>query len=103
MEEQKKLRPGNAGGDEAGEEPEHFGRVQESESRIQLVMISFAKRIERVEEYYFSRKLAEVRKLDAQGTPVVNLGIGSPDLPPSASTIEALSATAGKANSHGYQ
>jgi LL-diaminopimelate aminotransferase len=66
-------------------------------------MIKFAKRIERVEEYYFSRKLAEVRKLDAQGTPVVNLGIGSPDLPPSQSTIEALSETARKANSHGYQ
>ena len=66
-------------------------------------MIRFAKRIERVEEYYFSRKLAEVRKLDAQGTPVVNLGIGSPDLPPSSQTIEALSDTARKPGSHGYQ
>jgi LL-diaminopimelate aminotransferase len=66
-------------------------------------MIRFAKRIERVEEYYFSRKLAEVRKLDAQGTPVVNLGIGSPDLPPSSATIDALADTARKAGSHGYQ
>jgi LL-diaminopimelate aminotransferase len=66
-------------------------------------MIRFAKRIERVEEYYFSRKLAEVRKLDAQGTPVINLGIGSPDLPPSPQTIEALASTAKLAGSHGYQ
>lgn len=66
-------------------------------------MITFAKRISRVEEYYFSRKLAEVRKLDAAGTPVINLGIGSPDLPPSASTIEALATTARGAGSHGYQ
>jgi LL-diaminopimelate aminotransferase len=66
-------------------------------------MIRFAKRIERVEEYYFSRKLAEVRKLDAQGTPVINLGIGSPDLPPSKETIDALETTARKPGSHGYQ
>src|SRR5690348_15239956 len=66
-------------------------------------MIRFAKRIERVEEYYFSRKLAEVRKLDAQGTPVINLGIGSPDLPPSQAAIDALESTARKPGSHGYQ
>lgn len=66
-------------------------------------MITFAKRISRVEEYYFSRKLAEVRKLDSPDFPVINLGIGSPDLPPSQATVEALAATAGKPGSHGYQ
>jgi LL-diaminopimelate aminotransferase len=66
-------------------------------------MIRFSKRIERVEEYYFSRKLAEVRKLDTQGVPVINLGIGSPDLPPSKETIDALETTARKPGSHGYQ
>jgi LL-diaminopimelate aminotransferase len=66
-------------------------------------MITFAKRINRVEEYYFSRKLAEVRKLDSPEFPVINLGIGSPDLPPSNETIEALEKTARMPGSHGYQ
>jgi LL-diaminopimelate aminotransferase len=66
-------------------------------------MISFAKRIANVEEYYFSKKLAEVRKLDSLDFPVINLGIGSPDMSPSANTIEALITTARKSGSHGYQ
>ncbi len=66
-------------------------------------MISFAKRIAAVEEYYFSKKLAEVRKLDTPELPVINLGIGSPDLSPSSNTIEALISTARKPGSHGYQ
>ncbi len=66
-------------------------------------MISFAKRIANVEEYYFSKKLAEVRKLDSAEWPVINLGIGSPDQAPSTATIDALDATARKAGSHGYQ
>jgi LL-diaminopimelate aminotransferase len=66
-------------------------------------MISFSKRISNVEEYYFSRKLAEVRKLDSPEHPVINLGIGSPDQSPSQNTIEALAATARKPGSHGYQ
>jgi LL-diaminopimelate aminotransferase len=66
-------------------------------------MIKTANRIANVEEYYFSKKLAEVRGLDTPAHPVINLGIGSPDLAPAASAIEALSVTAQKANSHGYQ
>ena len=66
-------------------------------------MIKTANRIANVEEYYFSKKLAEVRGLDTPAHPVINLGIGSPDLAPTASAIEALSVTAQKANSHGYQ
>src|ERR1041385_5128197 len=66
-------------------------------------MIGFAKRIANVEEYYFSKKLAEVRKLDTPDLPTINLGIGSPDQAPSAATIEALAATARKPGSHGYQ
>lgn len=66
-------------------------------------MIKTANRIANVEEYYFSRKLAEVRGLDTPTHPVINLGIGSPDLAPAASAIEALNATAQKSNSHGYQ
>jgi len=66
-------------------------------------MIAFAKRIANVEEYYFSKKLAEVRKLDSPDYPTINLGIGSPDQAPSAATIEALVTTARKPGSHGYQ
>lgn len=66
-------------------------------------MIEPAKRINKVEEYYFSRKLQEVRSLDSPEFPVINLGIGSPDRAPSESTIAALRTTASKESSHGYQ
>ena len=41
-----------------------------------------ATRLESVKEYYFSKKLREVAALIQQGKPVLNMGIGSPDLPP---------------------
>jgi LL-diaminopimelate aminotransferase len=66
-------------------------------------MITTANRIAQVEEYYFSRKLAEVRGLDTPELRVINLGIGSPDQAPSASTIEALTASAKNPANHGYQ
>lgn len=61
-------------------------------------MVQTANRINRVEEYYFSRKLGEVKRLNA-----INLGIGSPDMAPSNSTILALQQTASQDSSHGYQ
>lgn len=66
-------------------------------------MIKTADRIANVEEYYFSRKLAEVRALDTPELRVINLGIGSPDLAPSPSTIEALTKSAENPANHGYQ
>ncbi|MFN5170814.1 MAG: pyridoxal phosphate-dependent aminotransferase [Cyclobacteriaceae bacterium] len=66
-------------------------------------MIRTAKRIERVDEYYFSRKLAEVRSLDTPERKVINLGIGSPDLAPTANVIDALMDSARLPNTHGYQ
>jgi LL-diaminopimelate aminotransferase len=66
-------------------------------------MIKTAKRIANVEEYYFSRKLAEVRGLDTPELRVINLGIGSPDQAPSSSTIEALTVSARNPANHGYQ
>ena len=45
-------------------------------------MIEVAKRLQNVEEYYFSKKLREVAFLKSQGKPIINLGIGSPDLEP---------------------
>lgn len=66
-------------------------------------MIQTAKRIANVEEYYFSRKLAEVRGLDTPELRVINLGIGSPDQAPSSATIDALIASATNPAHHGYQ
>ena len=66
-------------------------------------MIQTAKRIANVEEYYFSRKLAEVRGLDSPELRVINLGIGSPDQAPSEASVNALITTAKNAASHGYQ
>ena len=66
-------------------------------------MIKTANRIASVEEYYFSRKLAEVRSLDTGDVRVINLGIGSPDQPPSANTIEALVTASRNPANHGYQ
>jgi LL-diaminopimelate aminotransferase len=68
-----------------------------------MMKVQTANRIAKVEEYYFSRKLAEVRGLDSPELRVINLGIGSPDLAPSSATIQALIATAEKPTSHGYQ
>ncbi len=66
-------------------------------------MKGFATRIEGVEEYYFSAKLREVSRLLAEGKPVLNLGIGSPDLSPDRSVIDALKITAENEQTHGYQ
>jgi LL-diaminopimelate aminotransferase len=66
-------------------------------------MITTANRIAQVEEYYFSKKLAEVRLLDTPELPVINLGIGSPDMPPHPAVIAALVNSAQLPTSHGYQ
>jgi LL-diaminopimelate aminotransferase len=66
-------------------------------------MIKTANRIANVEEYYFSKKLAEVRTLDTPELPVINLGIGSPDQAPSPKSIEALITSAKNVHHHGYQ
>lgn len=62
-----------------------------------------ADRLNTVSEYYFSRKLREVAEMNAAGKNVISLGIGSPDLPPSEKTVEALSASAKNNDVHGYQ
>jgi aspartate/methionine/tyrosine aminotransferase len=66
-------------------------------------MIQTADRISNVEEYYFSKKLAEVRSLDTPELSVINLGIGSPDLAPSGMTVDALVKSANNPAHHGYQ
>lgn len=65
--------------------------------------ISPSHRIGTVEEYYFSSKLKEIASLRAKGADIINLGIGSPDLPPHPEVIETLHHWALKPDSHGYQ
>ena len=65
--------------------------------------IAPALRVNSVQEYYFSKKLKEVAEMNAAGKNVISLGVGSPDLPPSAETINALCEHAQKENEHGYQ
>ena len=66
-------------------------------------MIEFANRIKNVEEYYFSRKLVEVRSIDTPEWRVINLGIGSPDQMPATNAIDALVVSAKNPANHGYQ
>jgi len=66
-------------------------------------MITTAKRLDTVEEYYFSSKLREVRQLMSEGKSIINMGIGSPDLSPSKAVIEAVAAAIQDENGHGYQ
>ena len=62
-----------------------------------------ADRLANIQEYYFSRKLKEVAKLNAEGKDIISLAIGSPDMPPSERTIDVLCREARKADGHGYQ
>ena len=62
-----------------------------------------ADRLSLVQEYYFSRKLKEVARLNAEGLDIISLAIGSPDMPPSERTIDVLCEEARKAGGHGYQ
>ena len=66
-------------------------------------MIQTAKRLETVQEYYFSRKLKEVRQLMSEGKPIINMGIGSPDLVPHSSVIEAIQKSLFDDKAHEYQ
>ena len=62
-----------------------------------------SKRLEGIGEYYFSQKLREIDEMNKAGKNVINLGIGSPDLPPPAEVISALHEEALKPNQHAYQ
>lgn len=62
-----------------------------------------AQRLSEVSEYYFSRKLKEVARLNAEGRDIISLAIGSPDMPPSRQTIDKLCQVANEPSAHGYQ
>jgi LL-diaminopimelate aminotransferase len=62
-----------------------------------------AKRLEGIGEYYFSQKLREIEALNKAGKDVINLGIGSPDLPPHPEVIQVLQNESAKPGVHAYQ
>ena len=62
-----------------------------------------AERLNNVQEYYFSKKLREVRGLIADGRPIINMGIGSPDLPPPRAALEGLNEVLHQDGAHQYQ
>ncbi len=66
-------------------------------------MIEVANRLHTVEEYYFSKKLREVNLLIANGKPIINLGIGSPDLQPPQKVVDALTEGLLSPSAHKYQ
>lgn len=67
------------------------------------MIISPAKTLEATKEYYFSIKLKEIKKMHENGIDVINVGIGSPDLPPSDNTLNKLIDAARNPHNHGYQ
>ncbi len=67
------------------------------------IQIQVAKRLQHTEEYYFSKKLREIDEMNKAGAQVINLGIGSPDLPPHPSVVAALHENALLPNTHAYQ
>ncbi len=62
-----------------------------------------ARRLESVTEYYFSQKLREIDALNKQGKNIINLGIGSPDLPPHPDVIKVLHEESSRPTTHAYQ
>ncbi len=68
-----------------------------------MINMKPAQRVNNIQEYYFSRKLKEVAKLNADGQDIISLAIGSPDMPPSPQTIEKLCEVAHDPSAHGYQ
>ena len=62
-----------------------------------------AKRLNGIGEYYFSQKLREIDELNKSGKDIINLGIGSPDLPPHPDVIKTLQEESAKPSVHAYQ
>lgn len=66
-------------------------------------MITTSNRLAGVKEYYFSKKLREIKEMEANGKTIINIAIGSPDLPPSDAVISALNSAALLPKSNQYQ
>ncbi|MCB2378568.1 aminotransferase class I/II-fold pyridoxal phosphate-dependent enzyme [Hymenobacter sp. BT635] len=67
------------------------------------MQVSVASRLQHTQEYYFSQKLREIEGMNKAGAQVINLGIGSPDMPPHPRVVAALTAAAEQPTTHAYQ
>ncbi|MBX0291792.1 aminotransferase class I/II-fold pyridoxal phosphate-dependent enzyme [Hymenobacter sp. HSC-4F20] len=67
------------------------------------MQVSVASRLQHTQEYYFSQKLREIDGLNKAGKQIINLGIGSPDMPPHPKVVAALTRAAEQPNTHAYQ
>jgi LL-diaminopimelate aminotransferase len=67
------------------------------------MIVPLAERLQVVDEYYFATKLRQIRDMESAGSRIINLGIGSPDLPPSQPTIDRLVASAADGRNYKYQ
>ncbi len=67
------------------------------------MIIPLANRLKQVEDYYFVKKLEEIKKLIDAGKDIISFGIGSPDMAPSQNTVQALIDSARNSKNHGYQ
>ena len=77
--------------------------VKQLNKMDKILNIEPAGHIKRISEYYFSVKLAEVAKMNAEGKNVISLGVGAPDKMPSQETIETLCEAAHRPDVHAYQ
>ena len=67
------------------------------------MIIKPANRLNSVEEYYFSTKLKEIRRMQQSGIEVINLGVGSPDMAPEEKLVSKLMEESVKKSNHAYQ
>lgn len=67
------------------------------------MQVKIADRLQRTEEYYFSKKLSQIAEMNKGGANVLNLGIGSPDLPPPSIVVDTLIEEAQNPHNHAYQ
>jgi LL-diaminopimelate aminotransferase len=67
------------------------------------MIIQSANRLNKIQEYYFSKKLREVQILKDEGKPIINLAIGNPDLPPLIDVIDVFKDAISEKQNHGYQ
>ena len=78
-------------------------KSNQSNSSLKRGETGVARRLDGIGEYYFSQKLREIDGLNKQGKNIINLGIGSPDLPPHPDVIKTLQEESSKPNVHAYQ
>ena len=79
--------------------------MSEIESSLKTIgnKTSVSQRLNGIEEYYFSKKLAAIEQMNRTGEEVINLGIGSPDMAPHPEVIQILQEAASNKNNHAYQ